>query len=192
MEEDREEILKSRGLTGLADMEVANKRLADENRKLRQMLVERNMEIAQRQAERNTLSTRVDNLERKQNDSDIKMQQLKGWVNDVGPYPSNSAPAPDPHRFSHPLSLPPIPVPAAASVKPARRKRLKGQRRDDSLNRSWEDLSRLKDDSSLRNTPGSLPAMLDNKVMLATEVHGQPGYYDMYRHKMRLVRDRKY
>ena len=47
------------------------------------MLVERNMEIAQRHSERNALAHRVDDLERKQHDSDVRMQQLRGWVDDA-------------------------------------------------------------------------------------------------------------
>ena len=210
MEDEKEELLKNHG--GLTEMEAINRRLQDENKKLRQMLVERNMEIAQRQSERNALANRVDNLERKQQDSDIKMQQLKGWVDTSYSYPAAPATSHQPnaveayhHHHHHPVvGLPPVPSRAApqqtrggaredqGGVRRKKSQRNPQQQRQHQLNRSWEDLNRLKvePEESIRTTPG-LPGVSDSKIAQGSG-HSPPGYFDLYRSKMKLIRERKW
>lgn len=199
LEEDKEELMKNRG--GLLEVELVNKKLVEDNKKLRQMVVERNMELAQRQSERNALVNRVDMLERKQNDSDIKVQQLKGWVDNVHSYAAvPSVPHHEPHQHAV-VALPPVPSQAVPNLSKAagaggggraRRKKGQQQRQQHELNRSWEDLKLLKTEQadSLRTTP-SLPAVLDSKMVQASvPAHG--GYYDLYKSKMKLIRERKW
>ena len=69
------------------------------------------------------------------------------------------------------------------------------QARQHQLNRSWEDLNRLKrgepmDEDSIRTTP-SLPVVLDSKIIMGSGP-GQPGYFDLYRSKMKLIREKKW
>ena len=135
-------------------------------------------------------------LERKQNDSDIKVQQLKGWVDNV--HSCAAVPHHEPNQHAV-VALPPVPsqaVPnlpkAAGGGGRARRKKGQQQRQQHELNRSWEDLKLLKTEQadSLRTTP-SLPAVLDSKMVQApVPAHG--GYYDMYKSKMKLIRERKW
>ena len=196
LEEDKEELMKNR--SGLTEVDLLNRKLQDDNKKLRQMVVERNMELAQRQSERNALVNRVDKLERKQDDSDIKVQQLKGWVNTVHAYAAVPSVSHQPHHepHSHPVvALPPVPSQAVPHQSKAggggaggRAKRKKNQhQRQHQLNRSWEDLNLLKveEGDSLRTTP-SLPAVLDSKMVQGSGP-APGGYYDLYKNKVLLT-----
>ncbi|KAL8624240.1 hypothetical protein ACOMHN_027546 [Nucella lapillus] len=197
LEDEKEEILKR----DVNEMHTMDRKLQDENKKLRQLMVEQNMDMTQRQSERHVLKDRVEHLERKQNDSDIKVQQLKGWVEDVYTYTAPPPSAPQgPSRHPHPtLALPPVPSKAARKSKPAagdgpRREKgqnLSQQHQQHQLNRSWEDLNRVKaePDESIRTTPG-LPGMGDTKA-LHNPVQGTPGYFDLYKSKIKLIRERK-
>nr|KAG5714870.1 hypothetical protein BaRGS_000358 [Batillaria attramentaria] len=192
LQEDKEDLLKTR--SGVTEVEGVNRKLQDENRKLRQMLVERNMELAHRQSERKALVHRVDNLERKQNDSDIKVQQLKNWVT-----PYNDQPRPPPQPAAEALlALPPVPSHGAPRAsKPGVKGRKKGkqqQQQQNQLNRSWEDMKRMEDLNDSVHTTPSLPVVLDSKFAHVPPVGGTgpPGYYDMYKHKMKLIRERRW
>ena len=144
-----------------------------------------------------------DKLERKQDDSDIKVQQLKGWVNTVHAYAAVPSVSHQPHHepHSHPVvALPPVPSQAVPHQSKAggggaggRAKRKKNQhQRQHQLNRSWEDLNLLKveEGDSLRTTP-SLPAVLDSKMVQGSGP-APGGYYDLYKNKMKLIRERKW
>ncbi|XP_005104416.1 coiled-coil domain-containing protein 39 [Aplysia californica] len=63
------------------EMEANIKILRDENKKLRQMLVERNIELTNKKAEQKQFDSRIQALERKQKDSDVRVKQMSGWVN---------------------------------------------------------------------------------------------------------------
>ncbi|KAK3802067.1 hypothetical protein RRG08_064660 [Elysia crispata] len=66
--------------TNIQELSVNNKILLGENKKLRQMLVERNIELTHKNAEQNVFDSRIKMLERKQKDAEVRVKQLSGWV----------------------------------------------------------------------------------------------------------------
>ncbi|RUS81768.1 hypothetical protein EGW08_010460 [Elysia chlorotica] len=66
--------------TNIQELSVNNKILTGENKKLRQMLVERNIELTHKNAEQTVFDSRIKMLERKQKDAEVRVKQLSGWV----------------------------------------------------------------------------------------------------------------
>ncbi|GFO38425.1 filamin a-interacting protein 1-like [Plakobranchus ocellatus] len=66
--------------TSVQELSTNNKILTSENKKLRQMLVERNIELTHKSAEQNVFDSRIKMLERKQKDAEVRVKQLSGWV----------------------------------------------------------------------------------------------------------------
>ena len=66
--------------TSVQELTVNNKILTGENKKLRQMLVERNIELTHKNNEQNVFDSRIKMLERKQKDAEVRVKQLSGWV----------------------------------------------------------------------------------------------------------------
>ncbi|XP_076458372.1 uncharacterized protein LOC143292082 [Babylonia areolata] len=277
LEKNHEEAVNSR--TNLTDLETLSKKQAEENKRLRQALAEKTMEVARHEAERSSLVKRVDTLERHQRASDVDRRQLKGWVDNAQEMYA-SVPAPSQYAFhqhsqddvNHPsgpsFSSNPHPARRQAThthpyqgrregththpqgrreethtqpyqgrresththphqgrnevshthphqgrgeVVPThphqtrsggggvgRRKRTQRhlqQDRQNQLNRSWEDMNthhlRHEHDESQRTTPGSLPVILDSRI-LPSSGPSPPGYFDLYKNKMKLLRERKW
>merc|ERR1712223_931033 len=61
-------------------MQANMKIVRDENKRLRQMLVERNTELTNKTSEEKQIDSRIILLERKQKDSEIQVKQLSGWI----------------------------------------------------------------------------------------------------------------
>ncbi|GFS18738.1 hypothetical protein ElyMa_005014700 [Elysia marginata] len=66
--------------TNIQELMVNNKILVGENKKLRQMLVERNIELTHKSAEQTVFDSRIKTLERKQKDAEVRVKQLSGLV----------------------------------------------------------------------------------------------------------------
>ena len=165
-----------------AELEISNRNLLEENRRLRQMLVERNIEVTNRKTEKNVLTSRLENLERKQKDSEIKVKQLQGWVSgalDVNDNPIvvvTNSPQPKSNKEKSPRSLP-----------MNRKKMPQGKLREETNKAaSYEDIRQSLPVESPKPSP-SLPSITDESVQTTI----RPGYYHLYKHKLRLVNDRR-
>ncbi|XP_046352884.2 myosin-2 heavy chain-like [Haliotis rufescens] len=161
----------------VSEIESNNKKLIDENRRIRQMLVERNMEVTNRKTEKTVLTSRLEKMEKKQVDSDIKVKQLQGWVDDI--YKENdpivvvtTTPLQEPVRAR--ANRPKAKKPASKSLEPIS----KGS------SISLEDLRQSEHRIPSPLTPPSLPA-IDFKVQ-------NFGYYDIYKQKLKLMRGRRF
>ncbi|XP_067672133.1 uncharacterized protein [Haliotis asinina] len=161
----------------VGEIESNNKKLIEENRRIRQMLVERNMEVTNRKSEKTVLTSRLEKMEKKQLDSDLKVKQLQGWVDDI--YKENdpivvmtTTPLAEPGRARAIRPKPKKPV--SKSLEPIS----KGS------SVSLEDLRQSDHRIPSPLTPPSLPA-IDFKVQ-------NIGYYDIYKQKLKLMRERRY
>ncbi|XP_050393963.2 trichohyalin [Patella vulgata] len=71
-----------------------DEKLASENRRLRFRLVEHNFTEIEDKNAKKALSSRLENLEQKQVDNEVKVKQLQGWVDDIySESPSRTSPA---------------------------------------------------------------------------------------------------
>ncbi|XP_041363606.1 girdin-like [Gigantopelta aegis] len=165
-----------------AELEISNKNLLEENRRLRQLLVERNIEVTNKKTEKHVLTSRLENLERKQKDSEIKVKQLQGWVSgalDANDNPIvivTTSPQPRTSNEKSPRSLP-----------LNRKKMQQGILREESNKAaSYEDIRQSVPVESPKQSP-SLPSITDESLQTTI----RPSYYQLYKHRLRLVNDRR-
>ncbi|MCK5919769.1 MAG: hypothetical protein KAG66_02435 [Methylococcales bacterium] len=207
METERQALAMDRD--DVVSAEIHIKQLMEENKKLRLMLVERNMEMTQSQAERQMLTTRLAKLERQH----CPPQTAKGWMNAVSQDEDDSddncqtriiaLPHTLTHRRTHnqirtqpPLSLPHVhshPLqhhPKYGGVG----MRDKPRGKDQLVTSSWENGFEINEQSDSVDAP-SLPTMRDGKLVLAenTDRASYPGsYYDLYqKNKVKLIKTKK-
>ncbi|CAL1546660.1 unnamed protein product [Lymnaea stagnalis] len=181
---------KLRG-TDVQDVVNSNNALKEENKKLKQMLVERNIELLNKKSEQEQVQddTQILFLERKNKISKVRVQQVpSGWVDpneprDKKPSVSFADKRVPNNRQTRNLidRCDDIPAPSANDIK--LRPHGTTSPRSKKVNKSsgWDDSIGDSEDNVKARSPGNLPSIETNL-----------GYFTLYREKLKRMKEKRF
>lgn len=194
-----------------ADLETNFKIVREENKKLRAMVVEKNIELTNKSTEQKYIDNRIQILEKRQKDSAIQVKQLEGWVtkredlqkgnpHSLSNQPHNTDSRESATRPTIVNSHPNLkkeanqsPMESQWDGKPASKKRMRTKPQTSvTPPPAWQQKKNQSNRHSppLSHTPLSLPILLDTKPRTPPEPHG--GYFQMYQEKVKRMKERKF
>ncbi|KAK6169067.1 hypothetical protein SNE40_020189 [Patella caerulea] len=170
-----------------------DEKLASENRRLRFRLVEHNFTEIEDKNAKKALSSRLENLEQKQVDNEVKVKQLQGWVDDIySESPSRTSPAAV--NASYPPTLVVPRAAAAVQSDKTHNRTSKSKKPKDILPRppkgkktnAGVTVSLDRNDTSRSSTP-TLPIIQD----IPEQASVYNSYFYIYKQKQKLMRQQQ-